>query len=123
MELLFGTHGLSATFCLSEANAEGWMICRVRVVVPGFGGEYRCNVHLDDLKGFRQDLEGAESSVGQPAAIGFSSLEPGLEIRMEVTRLGQIQGRYAFGSVHEGPVLSGEFSADQTYLRDWLKQV
>lgn len=119
----FRTHGFSGTLDFGEPDAEGWMSCDVRIRVPGFETDYRCNVERANLEVLRDALARLNGAGRDVASLEWSAMERGIALRLELNRLGQVKGSYELRSDSSGPCLSGAFEADQTHLRQWQSDV
>jgi hypothetical protein len=80
-------------------------------------------VRDDELRQFLLQLETALSNLGRPTTISFCALERGFAFEMELSRSGHVDGTYEFRRDWRGPFLSGSFSADQTHLWAWAKDL
>ncbi len=69
---------------------------------------------------FVQILHRLESAIGNDAKSSWSNMEENVELSFSLERSGALHGSYRFSPDSLGPVLSGSFEADQTYLHAWL---
>lgn len=119
------THGLALTVDLSPPNADGWMGAHVNAEAPGFTCDYRFLLWRPDLEQFESTLKQMLESVGQAHSCVLSSTEPGLELQLDMDRLGHVAGSYRLQHFNAPgqPALSGDFEMDQTFIRPLLDQV
>jgi hypothetical protein len=117
------TDGLAGSIDIASCDNEGWRECAVAVRADGFTGEYVCSVRDDELRQFITKLEVAASNIGQTCDIEFHALERGFGFEIHLDARGHVDGKYEFGRSWRGPFLSGSFSADQTHLRTWAKEL
>src|ERR1700687_2244410 len=117
------TDGLVGTIDIGPREKEDWRQCAVAVRADGFSAEYVCSVRDEELRQFLSHLETALSKLGQAATISFRPLEHGFAFEIELGRGGHVDGKYEFSRDWRGPFLSGSFSADQTHLRTWAKDL
>jgi hypothetical protein len=71
----------------------------------------------------RGHIEDALARLGPAVTIQFQALERGFAFEMELGRGGHVDGKDEFARDWRGPFLSGSFSADQTHLRAWAKEL
>jgi hypothetical protein len=119
------THGLALTLDFSEPDSEGWMRCEVIVQVPGFSGKFQCEVLRGEWTCFRDELAKMAKHVGIPSSANLTTIEPGIELHLNMNRMGQIEGRYVLWNFDTPgqPSLSGVFELDQSYLPGLLNEV
>jgi hypothetical protein len=117
------TDGLVGSIEIGPRENEDWRHCAVAVRADGFSAEYGCSVRDEELRQFLSQIEAALSQLGQTSTILFHALERGFAFEMELDRRGHVDGKYEFGRDGRGPFLSGSFSADQTHLRAWAKEL
>jgi hypothetical protein len=98
------------------------MRTRVEVAVPGFEGAFSCAVEINEFEHFVELLRHLHDAVGSECRISWGNIEGNIDFGFQLDRLGGLSGSYRFGPDSLGPHLSGEFSADQTYIQNWLKQ-
>jgi hypothetical protein len=72
---------------------------------------------------FLTQLEDALSKLGQAVSFEFQALERGFAFEIEMGRGGHVDGKYRFERDWRGPCLSGSFTADQTHLGAWAKEL
>lgn len=120
----FNTDGLVGTIDIGPPlHARDWRPCTVAVRADGFSAEYECSAREGEFEGFLSKLEAALAQLGQPARLSFRLLEHGIEFELDLDRRGHVDGKYTFGRDWRGPFLSGSFTADQTHLRSWAKEL
>jgi hypothetical protein len=119
----FNTDGLVGTIDIGPREKDDWRQCVVAVRANGFSAEYVCSVRDEELRQFLSQIEAALSKLGQLSTISFHALERGFAFEMELDRRGHVDCKYEFGRDWRGPFLSGSFSADQTHLRAWAKDL
>jgi hypothetical protein len=117
------TDDLVGRIDIGPPGQENWRQCAVAVKAHGFSAEYVCSVRDEELRHFVSQLETALGKLGQPATISFRALERGFAFEIELGRGGHVDGKYQFGRDWRGPFLSGSFSADQTHLQAWAKDL
>jgi len=116
--------GLDDEQILRGLDDEQWIDCHVLVDVPGVHGEFDVHMLLSDLTSFRDQLVGSIDPSNWPCEVCWTSIEPGIDLRLEIDRRGRVQGVYRLGGDDAYKVvLSGEFFLDQTYLGPLLAQV
>jgi hypothetical protein len=123
VRMRFHTDGLVGMIEIGSRDEENWRSCDVVVSAYGFSAEYTCSVCDEELRGFLAQLEAALSNLGQPARVSFRAMEDGFAFEIELDRRGHVEGKYEFRRDWPGPVLSGSFSADQTHLWAWVKEL
>ena len=116
-------HGLMCALTLSKPENEGWMSTAVDVEVPSFQGQFRCTIELQEWKQFIRVLQRLSDSVGKEVNESWGNMEANVEFGFTLRKLGAVEGTYKFSSDNFslGPVLSGSFQADQTFLAAWLR--
>jgi hypothetical protein len=119
------THGIALTLDFGQPGEDDWLACAVVVDVPGFHGQFDCQLMRCDLEQFRSELANAVTAVGQSVEVRLVSTDPGIDLRFMVNRLGQIKGRYELQNYDApgSPALFGSFEMDQTFLEPLLVQV
>jgi hypothetical protein len=123
MQINFNTDGLTGSMDIGPPDEEGWRQSAVSVRADGFSADYVCSVRDEELRQFISQLETALSKLGQASTIIFGAMERGFAFEIEMDRGGHVDGKYEFGRDWRGPFLSGSFSADQTHLRAWAKEL
>jgi len=62
--------------------------------------------------------------IGQPCSASLVTTDPGIELHLNMNRVGQIEGRYELRNFRSnGPSLSGVFEMDQSYLPGLIEDV
>lgn len=120
--LTLNTDGLTGVIDIGAGNVEGWRDCSVSVNAAGFCAEFVCEVRDEELQEFLQQLEAATGRLGREADINFIALE-GVRMMMHLDRRGHVEGGYEFSAFSPHRRLSGSFSADQTHLCGWAKEL
>ena len=103
----------------SPCTDEDWCWVHVTAEVPGFSARFDAQLQGGDLSRFATEVGRLHESVSEPGTARLSSYERGLEITINLQRLGGISGRYRFESERIGgdpAVLSGPFEIDQSFL-------
>ncbi len=114
-------HGLECNIKLSSPDREGWMDTAVDVRVPNFEGSFSCAVEIEEWKAFVRLLQQLESAVGSDVQASWESMEANIEFTFSLNRTGGLEGSYRLRSGDLGPQLSGQFSADQSFLSQWVE--
>jgi hypothetical protein len=123
MRMNINTDGLVGTIDIGPRDVENWRECAVAMRADGFSAEYACSVRDEELRYFLSLLEDALAKLGQAVSFEFQALERGFVFHIEMDRGGHVDGKYRFERNWLGPCLSGSFSADQTHLRAWAKEL
>jgi len=109
------------------APYNDYIRCTISVRVTSFTGKFTWQPLRVDFVRFRDELVTMFENVGQPRMARLHSIEPGVDIRLHITELGQITGEYEFsnyadvGADHSR--LTGSFAMDQTYLKPLIAEV
>ena len=119
----FNTDGLVGTIDIGPRGAEDWRECAVVMAANGFYAEYTCSVRDEELRFFLSQLEDALVRLGQAVSFEFQALERGFAFEIEMGRGGHVDGKYRFERDWRGPCLSGSFTADQTHLGAWAREL
>jgi hypothetical protein len=119
----FNADGLHGSIAIGSRGADDWRNCAVAVRADGFTEEYVCSVRHEEWQAFLEQLETACSKLGQPSLFSFRALEHGISLEIQMDRGGHVEGKYEFARDWRGPCLSGSFTADQTHLRLWAKEL
>ena len=119
----FNTDGLVGTIEVGPRGVEDWRECAVVMRAGGFSAEYTCSVRDEELRYFLSQLEDALASLGQAVSFQFQALERGFAFKIEMGRGGHVDGKYEFARDWRGPMLSGSFTADQTHLSAWAREL
>jgi hypothetical protein len=121
------SHGLHLELTISgPPTDEDWLRATVRVEVPGFAGEYSCQLQTRDLERFAVQLENMHRTTGSESTAELSSAEPGIRIVLRSNRFGQVGGLFELESQRPGGVptlLSGPFEMDQSYLPGLVRSI
>lgn len=122
MEIL--GNGLNCKIEFGPPDNEGWMKTSVEIEAPHFQGSFNCTVEKVDWKQFVSVLKNLNNSIGKEAKLEWCNLEENIEFKFELSKLGKLYVSYRFSSENFslGPVLSGNFEADQSYIAGWLNQ-
>lgn len=96
----------------------------VKLRVPSFEGEFKCTIQAAEWAQFIQVLRDLQASIGSDAQRRWANMEGNIEFDFTLTGRGAIDGVYRFSpeNMSLGPVLSGSFEADQTFLAGWLRE-
>ena len=116
--------GLSLRLQFTGPDQEGWLVVFADVSADPFSGAYAFGMESEELGRLVRDLEHLERSVGKESEIAWENCEGNMRLELSLDSQGQIAAAYRFaaGLGWEGAVLSGEFRADQSYLRGWIRQ-
>jgi hypothetical protein len=117
------TDGLKGCIHIGPRVAEDWRECAIAVRAGGFSAECTCFIREIELHQLLRQLESAVSRLGQARDIDFRTLERGITFTIRLDQRGHVEGKYEFGPDWRGPFLSGSFSADQTHLCAWAKEL
>jgi hypothetical protein len=115
--------GIALELRLSAPDDEGWMHSRVLVKVPSFEGMFRCTIEKTEWSALVHALQAIESSIGSEAQVSWRNMEDNIELKLSIERSGAVHGTYRLSpeSFDVGPILSGSFEADQTFLSEWSR--
>jgi hypothetical protein len=118
------TQNLNCEIELSKPDNEGWMQVFVYVETPGFSGKYNCTILNTEWTELIKYLDEMESSIGNIYEMNWENYEENIGIKMELNKFGQINGEYKFSPTNftQGPILSGQFEADQTFIKIWSNE-
>jgi len=123
MGMNFNTDGLVGSINIGPRDVEDWRECAVAMKADGFSAEYTCSVRAEELRHFLSQLEDALARLGQVVSFKFQALERGFTFEIEMDRGGHVDGKYKLGRDWRGPFLSGSFTADQTHLSVWAREL
>ena len=100
------------------------MTVGVKVKVPGFDGSFNCAVEFNEFEKFVAVLRELKNSLGDECENSWANMEGNIKFYFELHRLGGLSGSYKFSpnNFSLGPMLEGDFEADQTDIDTWLKQ-
>ena len=95
----------------------------VQIKTPAFEGSFTCTIEWQEWSAFVKTLHGLRSAIGEEAEASWGNMEDNIEFQFKLHKLGTLEGQYKFSpeNLSLGPVLSGTFEADQTYLEDWVQ--
>jgi hypothetical protein len=115
-------HGLECELELSKPDIEGWMRTAVSVKVSGFEGSFSCTIEINEWKSLVELLRDIQASIGKEAKASWSNTEENIELQFTLHVRGALEGSYRFSpdNFSLGPMLSGTFEADQTFLQSWV---
>ena len=114
-------HGLECNIKLSSPDREGWMHTVVDVRVPNFEGGFSCTVEIQEWKAFVRLLQQLEAAAGSDVQLSWENMEANIGLTFSLKRTGGLEGSYKLRSGDLGPQLSGQFSADQSFLSQWVE--
>jgi hypothetical protein len=116
------TQGFRLKLLLSDCDSEGWMDTEVGIDTDVFKGGFFCQIEVQEWRGLISKLESLYSAVGEDQQAEWSNMESNIELQFKMNSSGQLEVEYRFcPSSFSGPYLSGEFTADQSYLPQWIK--
>ncbi len=115
------THGLDLEVSLSQPDAEGWMSAAVRVQVPSTTCRFNCTIEEAEWSSLVDELRRLEAAIGQSASGSWENMEENVALTFALEAKGGLSGTYKFSpnNFSLGPVVSGSFDADQTFLKAW----
>jgi hypothetical protein len=118
------TQNLECTLEFGSPDSEGWMTTFVNVSTTHFKGNFKCTLLESELKDLKDKLHYLESTIGENTEISWGNIEENINLKIKLNKIGKIEGEFKFSpdNFSIGPVLSGTFEADQTYLSEWLKE-
>lgn len=107
---------------LSAPDAEGWMTTEVIVDTDTFKGGFFCEIEEQEWSGLKKQLQSLYDSVGTERQIEWRNMEQNIELVIKMSGSGQLEVEYRLcPSSFQGPYLSGEFAADQSFLPLWIR--
>ena len=115
--------GLVGTIDIGPRDVEHWRECTIAMRAGGFSAEYICSVRDKELRHFLSQLDEALARLGQAVSFEFRAMERGFAFEIEMGRGGHVDGKYRFERDWRGPCLSGSFTADQTHLSAWVREL
>jgi hypothetical protein len=122
--VVFRTDGLALSLVFTPPDVEGWMWCSVTLDVPGFHGEYDCQLLRSDLEQFCSELAFLDTPANWPRRARFCTTEFGIELVLQVQRRGHVLGEYRFANHQARAItLTGTFEGDHTCVRPFLTQL
>lgn len=116
------THGLDLELNLSRPDAEGWMSAAVKVQVPSTTCRFHCTIEEAEWSSLVDELRRLEAAIGKGVSGSWENMEENVALTFELEAKGNLSGTYKFSpnNFSLGPVLSGSFDADQTFLKAWV---
>ncbi|MBI3561572.1 MAG: hypothetical protein HY080_07655 [Gammaproteobacteria bacterium] len=117
--------GLNLRLRLSGPDQEDWLSAVADVSTVPFSGTYVFQILSSELQALLENLQELERSVGKEFEINWENCESNIKLKLSLNSRGQLIGYYrlAAGLGWEGANLSGQFHADQSYLRGWVQQL
>jgi hypothetical protein len=114
-------HGLDCEILLSVPDTEGWMRATVTVKVPSFEGGFACAIERLEWQAFVEVLRVLAHAVGTDTRSSWNNMEENIGFAFVLKSSGRIAGTYRFSPNDPGfgPLLTGPFEADQTFLQRW----
>ena len=116
-------HGLECILEFSQPDNEGWMQTTVQIKTPAFKGSFSCTIETQEWDVFVETLRHLKSSIGKEAEVTWENMEANMEFQFKLHKRGALEGQFRFSpkNFNTGPVLSGAFDADQTFLQGWVR--
>lgn len=118
--------GLDLRLKFFRPDEEGWLSVFANVNAGPFTGTYRFSMLGSELEALINEMQSLDQALGaKDADISWENYEGNIEFGLSLDLRGTLQGRYrlAAGLGWETPILSGEFTADQSYLAGWIQQL
>ena len=116
------TQGFRLEIQMTEPDVEGWMNTELSVDTDTFKGGFVCSIEKHEWKLLEQNLQTLYDAFGKEVQINWSNMEGNIEFDFKINRSGQLEVGYKLSpSSYAGPFLSGEFTADQSYLPQWIQ--
>ncbi|WP_124553386.1 hypothetical protein [Methylophilus methylotrophus] len=114
-------HAFECEIDLSHTDSEGWMDATVKVKTHRFHGAYTCTIQKSEWLLLIETLKNLDLSVGKKTELKWWNMEENIYFKFKLSALGSLEIEYKFSPENSrvGPVLSGSFSADQSYIRTW----
>lgn len=114
-------HAFECEFDLSIPDSEEWMAANVKVKIHQFQGAFKCTIQKSEWLLLIETLKNLESSVGKSTKLKWWNMEENIYFEFKLSALGSLETEYKFSpeNFSVGPVLSGYFTADQSYIRTW----
>ena len=98
------------------------MDTEVFIATDIFKGGFFCQVEVHEWRGFISTLKSLYAAVGEDRQTKWNNMESNIEFQFKMNSSGQLNVEYRFcPSSFSGPYLSGEFTADQSYLPQWIR--
>jgi len=102
-----------------------WLQFRVQAAVPGFTADVKWAAMPMELLKFRDELTLMDKMVPDAKA-KLKGIESGVTVLLKLGHRGQIQGEYEITDEYSNPngaTLKGEFTIDQSFLRNIIAEV
>jgi len=117
--------GLTLRLRPSGPDHEGWLMILVEVSAEPFGGSFAMEMLNSELARLLKTLQELDQAVGKVFEVRWKNYEGNVELVLSLNSRGHLIGNYRLsaGVAWEGPMLSGQFRADQSYLRDWIQRL
>jgi len=117
------TQGLLCELRVGGSDLEGWRRVEIVVSVPEIAVSFSCTIQTFDFEDLRDKL--IDMHNGKTSTMEWGNLEKNIFLSLEQNNLGNIVGTYKFSPnvISVGPTLSGPFSADQSYIYNWVTQL
>jgi hypothetical protein len=114
-------HAFECEIDLSLPDSEGWMETNVKVKTHQFQGAFKCTTQKSEWLLLIEILKNLDTSVGKSTELKWWNMEENIYFEFKLSALGSLETEYKFSSesFSVGPVLSGYFTADQSYIRTW----
>ncbi|MDF0376906.1 hypothetical protein [Methylophilus sp. YYY-1] len=114
-------HAFECEIDLSLPDSEEWMDTNVKVKTQQFQGAFTCTVQKSEWLLLIKTLKKLDVSVGKSTELKWSNMEENIYFEFKLSALGSLKTEYKFSSENfsDGPVLSGYFTADQSYIGVW----
>jgi len=109
----------------SRPDHEGWHSVSVEVSAEPFWGTIAFEALHSELERLLKTFQELDQAVGKVFEVKWKNYEDNVELVLSLNSRGHVIGNYRFsaGLGGEGPILSGRFSADQSYLPGWIQQL
>jgi hypothetical protein len=111
----------------SSESYEDWCRLKVRVIVPGFIGNFDWSATVGDLRQLDSLLSQMHEAVGIETSLSYDPLEPSVAFIFRTDAAGHVEAQYSLESrLGWGPKLTGTFSFDQSYIpsmREHLREL
>jgi hypothetical protein len=114
-------HAFDCEIDLSLPDNEEWMEAKVKVKTQEFQGAFKCTIQKSEWLLLIKTLKNLEASVGKSTELEWWNMEENIYFEFKLSALGSLETKYKFSpdNFSIGPVLSGYFTADQSYIRTW----
>jgi len=114
-------HAFECEIDLSLPDSEEWMDANVKVKAQQFQGSFTCTVQKSEWLLLIETLKKLDASIGKSTELKWWNMEENIYFEFKLSALGSLETEYKFSpeSFSAGPVLSGYFTADQSYIRMW----